>query len=552
MNSKSVNRLIEQGIRNNWERAALSNYKGITYTYGEMAVKIEKLHIAFSQLGIVPGDKIALCSKNQADWGIVFLAILTYGAVPVPLLHEFKSGNIHFLVNHSDSKLIFVDTIIAKTLVKEDMPALMAAIRINEKGYSVLFAKDAAVAQVWDNLDDSFNSSHSDGFTADNLHYYPDTPEQLAIISYTSGTSGFSKGVMIPYRAFYSNITFAYWAEPHIGPGSRMLSMLPSAHMYGMMFDFLFAITLGAHIVFITRTPSPQIVLTAFKDIKPCLVISVPLVIEKIYKSKLKNLADRSRPFFHIPLLNSIVKGKICTELKKAFGGEFEEVILGGAAFNPDVEKFFHEIHFPYTVGYGMTECAPIISYAHWDKTKVFSCGKAAPGMKIRIDSKNPNEEPGEVQVQGENVFLGYYKDETATKNSFTEDGWFRTGDIGILDSDGFLFLKGRSKDMILGASGQNIYPEEIEAVINNLNYVSSSLVIEDGGYLIALVHPDYPKAEADGLSCEETEKMILGYLPIVNNEIPNYERIKRFEIMTKEFEMTPKKSIKRFIYKRN
>ena len=381
---------------------------------------------------------------------------------------------------------------------------------------------------------------------------YEDSPEELALINYTSGTSGFSKGVMIPYRALYSNIEFALKdAEPQLRAGMNCVSMLPTAHMYGMMFEFLYEMTIGMHVHFLTRVPSPKIIMKAFAEIHPDIIIAVPLIIEKVYKSKLKPIVDKSRMIMSIPILDRVIAKKFCTELTNAFGGQFEEVILGGAAFNPEVEKFLNKIGFHYTVGYGMTECAPIIGYAHWDKVKVGSAGRAAMNMNIRIDSPDPRNIPGEVQVSGPNVCLGYYKNEAATHESFTEDGWFKTGDMGIIDEDGYLFLRGRSKCMILGPSGQNIYPEELEAVINNYNYVVESLVVEEDAGLTALIYPDYHQAELDGMSRKDLEARMSAYLPSINQQIPNYAQIKKLEFMPEDFERTPKKSIKRYLYQR-
>ena len=549
MEFHSLNKLCEQSFRENWDRPALSNYQGVTLKYSDMARRIAKLHIAFEQCGLRRGDKVAICSRNQANWGVSFLAAMTYGAVPVPILHEFKPGNIHYLVNHSEAKVLFVDEVIWEGLSAEEMPGLQVIVQINT--FKFLFSKTEALAKVREHLNESFGHRYPNNFGPEDLNYYEDSADELALINYTSGTSGFSKGVMLPYRALYSNVMFARQAEPHIGKGSEVVAMLPSAHMYGMMFEFLFEMTVGAHVHFLTRVPSPKIIMQAFADIHPCIIIAVPLIIEKIYKSKLKPILDKNKLFFKIPLVDKVLEKRVKTELMNTFGSNFEEIILGGAAFNPEVEAFFYKIGFPYTVGYGMTECAPIIAYVHWNKTKLGSCGKATPDMEIRIDSSDPFNIPGEVQVKGANVFLGYYKNEDATKASFTDDGWFRTGDMGVLDSEGYLFLKGRSKCMILGPSGQNIYPEELEAVINNLTYVVDSLVIEDDGGLTALVYPDYHQGMIDGLDRKELEKRLSDALPEINKEIPNYAKIKKMEFLPEDFERTPKRSIKRYLYQR-
>ena len=550
MNFQSVNKILETSIRKNWDRPALSNYQGATLKYSDVARRIAKLQIAFEQCGLQKGDKVAICSRNQANWGVSFLAAMTYGAVPVPILHEFKPGNIHYLVNHSEAKVLFVDEVIWEGLSADEMPDLHVVVQINT--FKFLYARNDELWQVREHLNESFGHKYPNHFGPEDLNYYEDSADELALINYTSGTSGFSKGVMIPYRALYSNIELARVAEPQMTCEAEVVSMLPSAHMYGMMFEFLFEMTLGAHVHFLSRVPSPKVIMKAFSEIHPNIIIAVPLIIEKIYKNKLKPIIDKNKLFFKIPILDRMIQKKFRDELVHTFGGSFEEVILGGAAFNPEVEAFFKKIGFPYTVGYGMTECAPIIGYAHWDKIKLGSCGQIVPNMEIRIDSSDPERVPGEVQVKGANVFLGYYKNEEATRQSFTEDGWFRTGDMCVLDKDGFLFLRGRSKCMILGPSGQNIYPEELEAVINNVNYVVDSLVIEDAGGLTALVYPDYHQGELDGMNRSALEARINGTLPEINKEIPNYAQIKKIEFLPEDFERTPKRSIKRYLYQRN
>ena len=551
MEFNSVNKLIEKSIKEHWDKDALSNYQGITLKYKDVAQRIKFLHIAFEKCGLKKGEKVALCSRNQANWGVCFLATMTYGAVPVPLLHEFKAESIHYLVNHSEAKVLFVDEVIWEGLSEQEMPELEVIVQMNTLKF--IYAKSPEFQAVRDNITDIFNAMYPAGFTRDDVSYYEDSADELALINYTSGTSGFSKGVMIPYRALYSNIEFAIRdAEPQLDSNSKVVAMLPSAHMYGMMFEFLFEMTIGMHVHFLTRIPSPKIIMQAFADIHPDVIIAVPLIIEKVYKSKLKPILDRNRLFFKLPFLDKVLERKVRNELVHSFGGNFEEIILGGAAFNPEVESFFHKIGFPYTVGYGMTECAPIITYAHWDKAKLYSCGRPALNMEIRIDSPDPENVPGEVQVKGPNVFLGYYKNEEATKASFTDDGWFRTGDMGVVDKDGYLFLRGRSKCMILGANGQNIYPEELEAVINNVTYVVESLVIEDKGGLTALIYPDYHQGELDGLDAGALEKRLTDSLPEINRVLPAYAQIRRIEFMPEDFERTPKRSIKRYLYQRS
>ena len=550
MEFKSVNKLLESSIRNNWDRDALSNYEGITLKYKDIAQKIELLHIAFEKCGLVKGDKVALCSRNQANWGVCFLASLSYGAVPVPILHEFKPESIHYLVNHSDARVLFVDEVMWEGLSETEMPGLEAVVQMTD--FQFLYYKGQDAGKVRESIVGAFAQKYPEGLRPDDLDFYEDSADELALINYTSGTSGFSKGVMIPYRALYINIWFATnVAEPQMNCESEVVAMLPSAHMYGMMFEFLFEMTIGAHVHFLTRTPSPKVIMKAFSEIHPDVIIAVPLIIEKLYKSQVKPVVDRHKAFMRIPIVDQLILKKIRNAMISAFGGRFEEVILGGAAFNPEVEHFMRRMHFPFTVGYGMTECAPLITYAKWWKSREGSCGRPIDGCELRIDSPDPYTVPGEVQVKGDNVFLGYYKNEEATAGVFTEDGWFRTGDMGIVDKDGYLYLRGRSKCMILGPSGQNIYPEELEAVINNVTYVVDSLVIQDKVGLTALVYPDYHLAELDGMSPEQLEKRIEDGLPEINAHLPNYAQISRIEFLPEDFERTPKRSIKRYLYQR-
>ena len=551
MGFQSVNKLLEKSFKENWYRQALSNYRGSTVCYRDMAIRIENLHICFEECGLKKGDKVAICSRNQANWGVSFLAALTYGAVPVPILHEFKPDNIQYLVNHSEAKVFFVDEVIWEGLDEKEMPGLQVIVNVNTMKY--IFARSQELQDVRDRIADIFAEKFPSGFGPEYLNYHEDSPEELAIINYTSGTSGFSKGVMIPYRALWANIRFAgETAEPQMTCESEMVAMLPSAHMYGMMFEFLFEMTIGAHVYFLTRVPSPKVILNAFSEIHPDVIIAVPLIIEKVYKSAVKPQIDKNKNFLRVPLLDQFVLKKIRTGMIEAFGGRFEEIILGGAAFNPEVEDFLRKIHFPFTVGYGMTECAPLITYCKWYKTKKGSCGKPITGCQIRIDSPDEQNIPGEILIKGDNVFIGYYKNEEATADAFTEDGWFKTGDMGVIDSDGYLYLRGRSKCMILGPSGQNIYPEELEAVINNVSYVIDSLVIEDKGGLTALIYPDHKQGELDGMSRAELEKRIESCLPEVNKLLPTYAQIRKIEFLPEDFERTPKRSIKRYLYQRN
>ena len=550
MEFQSVNKLYEKSFKENWDRPALSNYQGVTLHYRDMARRIAKMHIMYEHCGLVRGDKVAICSRNQANWGVCFLASLSYGAVPVPILHEFKPESIHYLVNHSDARVLFVDEVMWEGLSETEMPGLEAVVQMTD--FQFLYYKGQDAGEVRESIVGAFAQKHPEGIRPDDLDFYEDSADELALINYTSGTSGFSKGVMIPYRALYINIWFATnVAEPQMNCESEVVAMLPSAHMYGMMFEFLFEMTIGAHVHFLTRTPSPKVIMKAFSEIHPDVIIAVPLIIEKLYKSQVKPVVDRHKAFMRIPIVDQLILKKIRNAMITAFGGRFEEVILGGAAFNPEVEHFMRRMHFPFTVGYGMTECAPLITYAKWWKSREGSCGRPIDGCELRIDSPDPYTVPGEVQVKGDNVFLGYYKNEEATTGVFTEDGWFRTGDMGIVDKDGYLYLRGRSKCMILGPSGQNIYHEELEAVINNVTYVVDSLVIQDKVGLTALVYPDYHLAELDGLSPEQLEKRIADGLPEINAHLPNYAQISRIEFLPEDFERTPKRSIKRYLYQR-
>ena len=551
MEFTSVNKIFQESFQKNWDRPAISNYQGITLHYRDVARRIEKMHIMFEECGLQKGDKVAICSRNQANWAVAFLSAMTYGAVPVPLLHEFKSSNIHHLVNHSEAKILFVDDVIWEGLTETEMPDLHAIIQVNT--FKLLYASDKKIIDAREHLNELFGRKYPNVFTKEDLNYYEDSADELAIINYTSGTSGFSKGVMIPYRAVCSNLEFGRTVLPGLDNTKSVVSMLPSAHMYGLMFELLYELSQGAHVHFLSRVPSPKIIMQALAEVKPYVIIAVPLVIEKIYKSKVKPILEKEgiKVLMKLPVLNQVVLNKIKTELINAFGAEFYEVIIGGAAFNKEVEAFFKKMNFPFTVGYGMTECAPIIAYDDWTVEKLNSCGKAVNNMEIRIASADPHTIPGEIQVKGTNIFLGYYKNEEATNAVFTEDGWFCTGDMGIIDEEGSLFIKGRTKCMILGPSGQNIYPEEVETVINNHHYVVDSLVVEDNGGLTALIFPDFATGARDGMRQDAFVKYIEGLLPEINNDLPNYAKLKKIEVMSEDFERTPKKSIKRYLYQR-
>ncbi len=552
MQFESVNKLVEKSIRENWECPALSNYKGETLCYSDVARRIEKLHLVFEGCGLQEGDRVAISSRNQANWAVAFFAVLSYGAVPVPLLHEFKAANVHHLVNHCGAKILFADEIIWAGLDVAEMPDILMAIQVNS--LHVLHCKEGDPEEVLAKMEAAYEAKFPQGVKPEDLNYYVDSSEQLAIINYTSGTSGFSKGVMIPYRALYSNVELARIAEPQMSNKDRVVSMLPSAHMYGLMYEVFYEFLVGAHVTFLTRVPSPKIILDAMAEIKPTLIVAVPLIIEKVFKSKVKPVIDGSKAIqilLKLPLLDKIVLNKVAKQLRAAFGGEFEEIIIGGAALNKDVDTFFRRMNFRYTVGYGMTECAPIIGYVHWNKAKLFSCGKLAPNLEIKIDSADPANVPGEILIKGANVFQGYYNNPEATATSFTADGWFRTGDMGVIDADGYIYIKGRNKCMLLGPSGQNIYPEEIEGVINNVKYVVDSLVIDDNGVMTALVYPDYKAAERAGMDKAALEEFLTAEIAEASKDLPNYSRAKKIELLEEDFERTPKKSIKRYLYQR-
>ena len=547
---RSLNVLLEESFKKNWDRPALSNYKQNTLYYKDIARRIAELHLFFEACGIKPGDRIALCSKNQANWAVAYLATMTYGAVVVPILHEFQAANIRHLVTHSESRIFFVGDNIWQNLAGEDIPGVEVVVTLSDFKVVRTLTPDALAAM--ESMEARMLERYRKGFDQSSINYYWDQPDQLALISYTSGTSGFSKGVMIPYRSLLSNVQFAHEAEPHMDCNSRMVSMLPTAHMYGMIFEFLFEMTIGAQVFFLTRLPSPKVILEAMGEVKPDTIIAVPMIIEKIYKNMLVPFISKKRIklMLNLPVIDKVVKTKIRENLVQAFGGKFGEVIIGGAPFNREAEAFFKRINFPFTIGYGMTECGPIITYVHWDKTKLYSCGKAAPRMRIKIDSDEPKKIPGEVLVKGDNVFRGYYKNELATKEAFV-DGWFRTGDMGVIDGDGYLYLRGRCKSMILGPSGQNIYPEEIESILNNMPYVVESLVIEDDYKLVALVYPDFEQAQEDGLDREQLEEKLNEGMTLANLELDQYCKLSRVEIVDQEFEKTPKRSIKRYLYQR-
>lgn len=551
MEIPSFNALIQKSIVDHWDMDALTDYKGATLQYHDVARKIEKLHIMFENSGVVKGDKIALCGRNSANWAVAFLATLTYGAIAVPILHEFMPDQIHNIVNHSDAKLLFVGDVVATQIDATKMPDLEGIIYIPD--YSLVVSRTDKLTYAREHLNEMFGIKYPKYFRKNHVNYYMEqNPDELAMINYTSGTTGFSKGVMVPYRALWGNADFA---EDVLGkkikPGDSIISILPMAHMYGMAFEFIFEFIKGCHIFYLTRIPSPAIIAEAFSRIKPAVIISVPLVIEKIIRKKVfpKIQNNRMRMLLHMPVISKKVKEKICDQVSNAFGGNFYEVIIGGAAFNQEVESFLHSVGFKYTVGYGATECAPIICYEDYKNFVPGSCGKAALHMMVRIDSPDPENVPGEILAKGPNVMLGYYKNEEATKQTIDENGWYHTGDLGTMDGDGNVFIKGRSKNMLLGANGQNIYPEEIEDKLNSLALVAESVVVQKGDKLIALVHPDYDEAQTLNLGTNELADVMEQNRQELNTMIPAYSKVSEIRIHEDEFEKTPKKSIKRFLY---
>ena len=548
---KSFIALIEESIKKNWDLDALTDYKGATLQYKDVARKIEKIHIIFEESGVKPGDKIAVCGRNMSHWGVTFLATVTYGAVVVPILHEFKADQVHNIVNHSEAKLLFVGDVVWEALDESAMPNLEGIMLMND--FSILISRSEKLTYAREHLNELFGHKFPKNFRKEHVNYYKDQPEELLVLNYTSGTTSFSKGVMLPSRALWSNVEFGREKLNKIlKAGDSVVSMLPMAHMYGLAFEFLYEFCNGCHVYFLTRMPSPKIILQAFAEVKPKIVVAVPLIIEKIIKKNvLPKLETPTMKFLlNVPFVSDKIREKVREQVMNAFGGNFYEVIVGGAAFNQEVEAFMRSINFPYTVGYGMTECAPIISYEDWDKFKAGSCGKPAPRMEVQILSRDPQNVPGEIVTRGDNVMLGYYKNQEATDEVIDADGWMHTGDLGVMDAEGNITIKGRSKNMLLGPSGQNIYPEEIEDKLNNLPYVNESIVIQAlDGKLAALVYPDFDAAFANGLTEKGVEEQMEANRVALNTQIAAYEQIARVKIYHEEFEKTPKKSIKRFLY---
>lgn len=545
---ESFIKYIEESIRNNWNRPALTDFKGATSSYKDVARKIEKLHLLFEHCGIRKGDKIALCSRNTSNWGIAFLATLSYGAVAVPILNEFKPDNVHHIVNHSESRILFVGDVVWENLDETAMPNLDGVIRIED--YSLRCANKKELIQARAKLNELFGQKFPERFTPEDVHYEYELPEQLAVINYTSGTTSSSKGVMLPYRSLWTNVKFAVDTYG-INPGEQVVCMLPMAHMYGLAFEFLYQFVNGTHIHFLSRTPSPKIIADAFAEVKPDLIITVPLVIEKIIKKKVFPTIEKPhmKLLMNIPLINDKIKESIRQRVISAFGGKFKELIIGGAALNKEVETFLRSIRFPYTVGYGMTECGPLLSYDNWQTFRQGSCGKAVPRVELRIDSPDPQQIAGEILAKGECVMSGYYRNPEATTAAIDSEGWLHTGDMGIIDKDGYLFIKGRCKNMILSSNGQNIYPEEIEDRLNNMPYISESIVIDKEDKLVALVYPDFDAVNADHISEEKLAEIMTENLKSLNHQLPAYSQVSNFKLYNEEFEKTPKRSIKRFLY---
>ena len=541
--------LIENSIKEHWDLPAFSDYNGHTYHYKDVARRIEKFHIILEHAGIKKGDKVALVGRNSSNWAICFFGILAYGAVAVPILHEFKPDNIHHIVNHSGAKAVLAGANNWENMNEQMMPDVKLFMMLDN--FSIVKSKNKDVRVVRDRINEYFGKKYPRSFTSADVKYHTEQPEELAVLNYTSGTTSFSKGVMIPFRSLWSNTQFAYDNLPFIHPGDSVVCMRPMAHMYGLAFEILNCVNKGCHVHFLTRTPSPKIIAEAFARVKPALILAVPLIIEKIVKNKI--FPELEKPLIKlllkVPYLDQKVLDTIAKKLNDSFGGKFGEVVIGGAALNKEVEEFLRSIKFRYNVGYGMTECGPLVAYEQWDTFKKGSVGRIVDRMEVRIDSADPAKEVGEILVRGMNVMLGYYKNPEATKAVMMRDGWMRTGDLGTIDSDGFLYIRGRSKTMILGPSGQNIYPEEIEDRLNNMLYVAESLIISQGGKLVALIYPDWEQVDKAGIQHSEIEKLMQQNVDLLNAEMPSYSKVSCFKLYQEEFEKTPKRSIKRYLY---
>ena len=543
----SFNGYIQKAIVENWDHDALTDYQGITLQFHDVARKIEKLHILFENAGVKQGDKIAICGRNSAHWAVTFLATLTYGAVAVPILHEFNAEQIHNIVNHSESKLLFVGDFIVKAIKADEMPALEGIINLPD--FSLFVSRSEKLNYAREHLNMMFGNKYPRAFRAEHVDYHVDEADELALINYTSGTTGFSKGVMLPYRTLWGNLDFCMRRLP-VKPQDNMLSILPMAHMYGMSIEFIYGFCRGCHLFFLTRLPSPAIIADAFATVKPAIVIAVPLIVEKIIRKKVfpKIQNNRMRLLLQMPVVSKKVKAKICERVYAAFGGKAYEVIVGGAALSREVEQFLISIGFPITVGYGATECAPLISYSDYKDFVPASCGTAVDHMEVRIDSKDPKYTPGEILARGTNVMTGYYKNQEATEQALDSEGWYHTGDLGTMSDDGHIFILGRIKNMLLGPSGQNIYPEEIEDQLNSMPMVGESLIVQRDTKLVALIYPD--KDEVVDFSADELKAVMEQNLNELNQKLPHYSRIAEIQLQEEEFAKTPKKSIKRYLYK--
>ena len=540
--------LIEQSIRKNWDRSALTDYKGATLQYKDVARKIEKMHILFQHAGIQPGDKIALCGRNSANWGATFLGVITYGAVAVPILHEFKADNVHNIVNHSEARMLFVGDQVWENFNEAAMPHLEGIIEL--KNFDLVVSRSKQLSYAREHLNEEFGKKYPCRFRAEQVSYRRESPEELAVINYTSGTTGYSKGVMLPYRSILSNVVHI---DNKVGlkAGDRIVSMLPLGHIFGLVFDFLYGITAGAHLWFLTRMPSPKIIAESFTEIRPRIIACVPLIVEKIFKKNILPKVDNKlgKLLLNLPIISDKIKENIRQQAMEVFGGNFIEIVVGGAPFNAEVEAFLRKINFPYTIAYGMTECAPLICHSRWDEIQYTSCGKTVANMETRVLSDDPTRIPGELVCRGMNTMLGYYKNEKATEETIDKEGWLHTGDMAIKDEQGNIYIKGRCKNMLLTASGQNIYPEEIEARLNNMPFVNESLVILQNNKLIALVYPDNEEAFQQNMNAHQLEEAIENNRIELNSQLPAYAQITRIKLYPEEFEKTAKKSIKRYLY---
>lgn len=546
--TSSLIQLIEESIRKNWNLDAMTDYKGATLQYKDVARKIEKMHILFEHAGIKKGDKIALCGRNSANWTATFLGVITYGAVAVPILHEFKADNVHNIVNHSEARMLFVGDQVWENFNEAAMPHLEGIIEL--KNFDLVVSRSQRLTYVREHLNEEFGKRYPCRFRAENVSYRREEPEELAVINYTSGTTRYSKGVMLPYRSIISNVVHIH-KKVGLKPGDNVVSMLPLGHIFGLVFDFIYGVTVGAHLWFLTRMPSPKIIAESFAEIRPRVIACVPLIVEKIFKKNILPKVDNKlgKLLLKLPIVSDKIKEQIRTQAMEVFGGNFIEIVIGGAPFNPEVEAFLRKINFPYTIAYGMTEAAPLICHSRWDEILYTSCGKTVSNMETKVLSSDPERIPGELVCRGMNVMLGYYKNEEATAQAIDCNGWLHTGDMAIKDAEGNIFIKGRCKNMLLTASGQNIYPEEIEARLNNMPFVNESLVILAGDKLIALVYPDNEEAFAQGMDKKALEAAIEVNRTELNKMLPAYSQITRIKLYPEEFEKTAKKSIKRFLY---